>query len=79
MIYPYTFGDVTHGCLLEGILLAMEKRFEPFSGGRGRITPQRIQEIWEIAQKHGIGLPPLFNRDGPVEENIRRLAGAVPL
>jgi fatty aldehyde-generating acyl-ACP reductase len=73
IIYPYPFLNVAHGCLLEGITLALEKRFEPFSQGRGLITPRRVEEIWHIARKHGIGLPPLFNADGPVEDAISRL------
>ena len=79
VIYPYTFGNIAHGCLLEGVVLAMEKRFEPFSGGRGLITPQLVWEIWDIARKHGIGLPPLLNSGGPVEENMRCLPREVPL
>jgi fatty aldehyde-generating acyl-ACP reductase len=67
IVYPYSLSNLTHGCLLEGIVLAMEQRFEPFSQGRGLITPQRVDEIWHIAQKHGIGLPPLFNGVGLVE------------
>jgi fatty aldehyde-generating acyl-ACP reductase len=77
IVYPYPLSNLTHGCLLEGIVLAMEKRFEPFSQGRGNITPQRVDEIWTIAQKHGIGLPPLFNGAGLVEFNAAgRLASA---
>jgi fatty aldehyde-generating acyl-ACP reductase len=67
IIYPYPVANVAHGCLLEGIALALEKRFEPFSKGRGGITPERVDEIWRIAQRHGIGLPPLFNSEGVVE------------
>ncbi len=66
VIYPYCIPNIAHACLLEGIALALEKRFEPFSQGRGSITPQRVDEIWRIATKHGIGLPPLFNSDGLV-------------
>jgi len=72
-IYPYGLPNVAHGCLLEGIALALEKRFEPFSQGRGLITPQRVEVMWRIAVKHGIGLPPLFNGDGLVEENLSRV------
>jgi fatty aldehyde-generating acyl-ACP reductase len=74
IVYPYELSNLTHGCLLEGIVLAMEQRFEPFSQGRGLITPRRVEEIWRIAQRHGIGLPPLFNSQGPVEASITRLA-----
>ena len=35
----HPFPDVVHGCLLEGMALALERRFEPFSQGRGFITP----------------------------------------
>ena len=73
IIYPYPLGNLVHGCLLEGMALAMERRFEPFSTGRGLITPQRVAEIWEIAQKHGMGLPPLLNSEGLAEENMLRL------
>jgi predicted amino acid dehydrogenase len=73
IVYPYSLSNLTHGCLLEGIVLAMERRFESFSQSRGLITPQRVEEIWHMAQKHGIGLPPLFNGEGSTEEHILRL------
>jgi predicted amino acid dehydrogenase len=62
----HPFPDVVHGCLLEGIALALERRFEPFSQGRGFITPERVQEIETIAARHGIFLAPFYNADGPV-------------
>ena len=55
----HPFPDVVHGCLLEGMALALEDRFEPFSQGRGFITPQRVEEIEAIAARHGIYLAPL--------------------
>jgi predicted amino acid dehydrogenase len=63
----HPFPDVVHGCLLEGIALALERRFEPFSEGRGFITPDRVAEIESIAARHGIYLAPLYNAEGPVE------------
>jgi len=66
----HPFPDVVHGCLLEGMALALEKRFEPFSQGRGFITPQRVEEIETIAAQHGIYLAPLYNADGPVEDTL---------
>jgi predicted amino acid dehydrogenase len=75
VVYPYSPENVAHGCLLEGVVLAMERRFEPYSQGRGLITPERVEEIWKMAQKHGVGLPSLFNGKGPAEEDIRSLAG----
>jgi len=74
VLTPHPFPNVTHGCLLEGLALALEGRFEPFSQGRGLITPSRVDEIWKIAQNHGIILPPLFNAEGPVEERISNLS-----
>ena len=63
----HPFPDVVHGCLLEGIALALESRFEPFSQGRGFITPERVEEMESIAARHGIYLAPLYNSDGPVD------------
>jgi fatty aldehyde-generating acyl-ACP reductase len=68
----HPFPDVVHGCLLEGMALALEGRFEPFSRGRGCITPERVEEIEAIAARHGIRLAPLYNADGPLEQ--RRVA-----
>lgn len=64
----HPFPDVVHGCLLEGMALALEGRFEPFSQGRGSITRERVEEIDRIAARHGINLAPLYNADGPVED-----------
>lgn len=66
----HPFPDVVHGCLLEGMALALESRFEPFSQGRGFITPERVEEIETIAAGQGIYLAPLYNGDGPVEERV---------
>jgi fatty aldehyde-generating acyl-ACP reductase len=57
---------VVHGCLLEGMALALEGRFEPFSRGRGFITRERVEEIEAIAACHGIYLAPFYNADGPL-------------
>ena len=64
----HPFPDVVHGCLLEGMTLALEGRFESFSMGRGFITPERVEEIEAIAARHGIYLAPLYNAQGPVED-----------
>ena len=63
----HPFPDVAHGCLLEGMALALARRFEPFSQGRGFITLDRVEEIETIAALHGIYLAPLFNAEGPLE------------
>jgi predicted amino acid dehydrogenase len=64
----HPFPDVVHACLLEGMALALERRFEPFSQGRGFITQERVKEIERIAARHGINLAPLYNADGPLED-----------
>lgn len=66
--HPYP--NVAHGCLLEGMALALEQRFESFSSGRGGITPQRVAEMDAIAQKHGIELAPLHDANGCVEGRL---------
>ncbi len=65
----HPFPDVVQGCLLEGMALALEGRFEPFSQGRGFITPERVEEMEAIAARHGIYLAPLYNAHGPVERS----------
>lgn len=69
----HPFPDVVHGCLLEGMALALEHRYEPFSQGRGFITPERVDEIKAIAARHGISLAPLYNAEGPLETAPERL------
>jgi predicted amino acid dehydrogenase len=66
----HPFPDVVHGCLLEGMALALEGRFEPFSQGRGFITRGRVEEMEAIAARHGIYLAPLYNAEGPVEKAV---------
>jgi fatty aldehyde-generating acyl-ACP reductase len=70
----HPFPDVVHGCLLEGMALALERRFEPFSQGRGFITPERVEEMETMAARHGIILAPLYNADGPVELQLHAQA-----
>jgi predicted amino acid dehydrogenase len=63
----HPFPDVTHGCLLEGMVLALARRFEPFSQGRGFITRGRVEDIETIAALHGIHLAPLYDAEGPLD------------
>jgi fatty aldehyde-generating acyl-ACP reductase len=63
----HPFPDVVHGCLLEGMALALEHRYEPFSQGRGFITHERVAEMETIAARHGISLAPLYNAEGPLD------------
>src|ERR1700736_6440472 len=66
----HPFPDVVHGCLLEGMALALEGRFEPFSQGRGFITPESVEEIETLAARHGIYLAPFYNAEGPLGDEL---------
>lgn len=74
----HPFPDVAHGCLLEGMALALDRRFEPFSQGRGGITPQRVEAIQTIAARHGIHLAPLYNSEGPLKHRFASLRTQAP-
>lgn len=67
----HPFPNIAHGCLLEGLCLALDKRFEPFSQGRGFITRESVAVIEKIAYRHGILLAPLFNNSGPLESVVK--------
>jgi predicted amino acid dehydrogenase len=67
VLHRHPFPNVGQGCLMEGMVLALEGRFEPFSQGRGFITTERVQEIETLAARHGIHLAPLYNAQGPLE------------
>jgi predicted amino acid dehydrogenase/ribosome-associated toxin RatA of RatAB toxin-antitoxin module len=45
--------DTLYGCFAEAMILALEKRFESFSFGRGNIRPEKIEEIRQMGKKHG--------------------------
>lgn len=70
VIYDFPLRGIGHGCMLEGIALAFEGRFEAFSTGRGEITPDAVETIWRIAERHGMGLAPLYNHEGLWSESI---------
>ena len=52
--------DVSYGCFSEVIVLALEKRYESFSKGRGNITIDKIDQIREMAARHGFGVSPFY-------------------
>jgi predicted amino acid dehydrogenase len=66
--YRFPVANAVHGCMLEGAVLAMAGRFESFSTGRGRITPQKLEEMWRLAELCGVSPAPLFNDGGPWPE-----------
>lgn len=62
--YQFPVANVVHGCMLEGVVLALAGRFESFSQGRGKISRDRMAEIWALAEAEGISVSPLFNAAG---------------
>jgi predicted amino acid dehydrogenase len=64
LFYKFPSPKIAHGCVLEAMVLAFEKRAESYSSGRGNITVGRMQEILAMAEKHGIVPAPFFNDSG---------------
>lgn len=73
VLAPHPAPNVVQGCLLEGMLLALEGRPESYSRGRGNILPGQVDEIWGLAEKHGFALAPFFNDDGLCGDRIAAL------
>lgn len=63
-IYRYAAPYIIHGCLLEAMVLAFEKRFENYSAGKGNITADKMEEIYTLSLKHGIDVAPFYNASG---------------
>jgi len=63
-IYRYPAPNVIHGCLLEAMVLAFEKKFETYSTGKGNITIDKMEEIYSLSIKHGIDVSPFYNANG---------------
>jgi len=73
VLAPHPAPNIVQGCLLEGMLLALEGRFESYSRGRGNIQPGQVDEIWGLAKKHGFALAPFFNDQGLCGDRIAAL------
>jgi len=59
--------DTLYGSFAEGIILALEKRYENFSSEKGGITPRKIDEIRSLGKKHGFELSDFYWADKPVD------------
>lgn len=62
--YRYPAPDLGHGCIIEIILMAFEGIRENYSIGKGNITPEKIDLMYELSLKHGIELAPFYNSKG---------------
>ena len=68
--YKYPAPYVIHGCILEAMILAFEKKYEAYSHGKGNITLKSVEEIYSLGQKHGINIAPFYNSDGLCKEPL---------
>jgi predicted amino acid dehydrogenase/ribosome-associated toxin RatA of RatAB toxin-antitoxin module len=77
---PFDIGlpspEAIYGCFSESIILALEKRYENFSFGRGNITPEKIEEIRQLGKKHGFEVADFYWGDkligAPIIENVKQ-------
>jgi predicted amino acid dehydrogenase len=60
--------DTLYGCFSESIILALEKRYENYSFGRGNITPEKIREIRQLGAKHGFSVADFYWGDRLIDE-----------
>ncbi|MGC3946025.1 MAG: hypothetical protein QM762_16145 [Chryseolinea sp.] len=62
--YNFPLPFIAHGCVLEAMVLAFDNRPESYSSGRGNIRKEKMDEILDIAYKHGIERAPFYNDKG---------------
>jgi fatty aldehyde-generating acyl-ACP reductase len=62
--------ETIYGCFSESIILALEKRYENFSFGRGNITPEKIEEIRQMGRKHGFEVADFYWGDKLVDSAV---------
>ena len=62
--YQYPAPYVIHGCILEAMILAFEKKYEDYSSGKGNISIDKILEMYDMGLKHGITIAPFYNAKG---------------
>lgn len=70
--FPIDLGlpssDTIYGCFAEGIILALERRFENYSFGRGNITSEKIGEMRQLGKKHGFEVSDFYWGDRLIDE-----------
>lgn len=70
--------DAIYGCFAEAIILALERRYESFSTGRGKITLEKMDELRAMGQRHGFEVSDFYWGDKPVDiSEIARAREAV--
>jgi hypothetical protein len=63
-MYYYDAPHIMHGCILEAMVLAFEKKYENYSSAKGNITTKKMEDIYALSVKHGIVLAPFYNAKG---------------
>jgi len=71
--------DAVYGCFAEAMILALEKRFESFSFGRGNITLEKMEDIRQLGKKHGFEVSDFYwghkKVDAPIIERMKEVVG----
>jgi len=63
-------ADTIYGYITEAIILSLEKRYESFSIGRGKITEEKIDEIRTLGKKHGFELADFYWGDKLIDKRL---------
>lgn len=63
-IYEFPLPNISHGCTMESVVLALEEKALAFSQVRGNIQLENMAYILKAAAKHGIVTAPFFNSTG---------------
>jgi fatty aldehyde-generating acyl-ACP reductase len=59
---------IMYGCFSEAIVLAMTDRYESFSIGQGRISPEKMDLILTLAHSQGFHAAPLYRGNIPLTD-----------
>ncbi|MFA4888496.1 MAG: SRPBCC family protein [Candidatus Omnitrophota bacterium] len=62
--------DTIYGCFAEGIILALEHRYENFSSGKGNITIEKINEIRKLGKRNGFEAADFYWGNSPINQII---------
>lgn len=63
-------SDTLYGCFAESMVLALENRFERYSFGRGNIFPDKIEQMRQMARKHGFEVADFWWENTPVSNEV---------